>query len=53
MIDTQKGMPFGHEKKGILPSVTRKELESTILNEISQTDNDKLRMVSVVCEIYK
>ena len=49
--DIQKGMPFGHEKKGILASVIWIELE--ILNEMSQTDNDKPRTVSVVCEICK
>lgn len=36
---------------GKLKDVTRQmDLEGTVLSEISQTENDKYRMISLICE---
>lgn len=43
-----------HKKKEILPPVTpQMELEGTVLRDISQTENDKYCMVSIIYGILK
>ena len=39
------------KKKKILPFTSRMDLENIMLSEISQSEKDKYRMISFICEI--
>ena len=44
---------ISHEKNEILPFVTWMDIESIMLNEISQKKKDKYHMISLIFEILK
>ena len=46
------GILFSHKKEKILPFVTEwMDLENIMLSEISQSEKDKYRMISLICGI--
>ena len=50
----QNGKLLTHKKNEILPfAVTWMDLEDIMLSEISQTEKDKIYMISLICEIQK
>ena len=50
--DIHNGILLSHKKDKIMPfAATWMELEMIILSEVSQKQNDKYYMVSLICEI--
>ena len=52
LIHSHNGIHSAIKKEEILPFVTaRMDLESIMLNELSQSEKDKCHMISVICGI--
>ena len=51
-VHIYNGIPLSHEKDEILPfAATWMDLEIIILSEVSQTEEDKYIMLSLICGI--
>ena len=49
MVHLHSGILLGHKEKGILPFTTAEmDLENIMLNEISQSEEDKSPMISLI-----
>ena len=52
MIHLHNRILLSHKKKKILPfATTRKDLENIMLSEISQSENGKYYVISLICGI--
>ena len=52
MVHIHNGILLSHKKKQILPfATTWMELEGVMLSEISQAEEDKYQMISLICGI--
>ena len=54
VVHIYNGILLSHRKNEIMPSTaTWMDLEIIILSEVSQTEEDKYRIISPLCGIYK
>ena len=52
VVHIYNGILLRHKKNEIMPfAATRMGLEVVILSEVSQTEKDKYRMISLICRI--
>ena len=53
MVYIYNGILLSHQKNKIMPfAATWMELETLILSEVSQKENDKYHMISLISAIY-
>ena len=54
VVHVYNGILLGHKKNKIMPpAATWMDLETVILRELSQTEKDKYKMISLICGIQK
>ena len=54
VVHIHNGISLSHKKNEIMPFVaTWAELEMIILSEVSQTQNSKYHMISLICGMLK
>ena len=52
MVYIHNGIPFSHKKEQIMPfAATWMELEVIIISELSEKEEDKYYMISLICGI--